>query len=88
MTSSLPGNALWIVLLWAELLGAAAERRTMTLEQLRQQRQQIARRPRRVLFNNDGCDCLYFPRDQKATVDSFLARRTADLAGTHVDAKR
>jgi hypothetical protein len=37
-------------------------------------------------MNNDGCDVLYFPQDEPATVERFLAKRTTPLAGTHVDA--
>lgn len=56
------------------------------LEQLRESRKELAGRPRRVIFNNDGCDCFYFPKNEPATPQGLLAKRTADLAGTHVDA--
>jgi hypothetical protein len=59
---------------------------TMSLEDLRQARHQLAHRQRRVIMNNDGCDVLYFPASEKATVEGFLAKRTTPLAGTHVDA--
>ena len=39
-------------------------------------------------MNNDGCDVLYFPKDEKATVEAFLAKRTTPLAGTHVGTHR
>lgn len=58
----------------------------MTIEQLRDLRKQAARRRRRVIFNNDGCDCLYFHEKEQVTVENFLAKRTSALAGTHVDA--
>ncbi len=58
---------------------------TAGLKQLRETRQQLAHRQRRVIFNNDGCDCLYFPKDEKATVENFLAKRTTPLQGTQVD---
>ena len=63
--------------------GQAAEK--MSLEELRQARSEMAGRQRRVIMNNDGCDVLYFPKDEKATVEGFLAKRTTPLAGTHVD---
>lgn len=56
------------------------------LQQLRAARQQLAQRQRRIIFNNDGCDCLYFPKDQAPTVANFLARRTTPLANSQVDA--
>jgi len=52
----------------------------MTLEQLRQQRRELAFKPRGILANNDGCDCLYFPKDTEITVQDFLDRRTTALA--------
>ncbi|MCD6360239.1 MAG: hypothetical protein J7M38_05180 [Armatimonadetes bacterium] len=57
----------------------------LSLEQLRAQRREMAHKPRRIIANNDGCDCLYFPRNTELTVQSFLDRRTTDLAGTQVD---
>jgi len=60
--------------------------REMSLKDLRERRNELAQRRRRIIMNNDGCDVLYFPKDEKATVESFLARRTTPLAGTHVDA--
>jgi glycosyl hydrolase family 10 len=63
--------------------GQAAEK--MSLEELRQARGELARQQRRVIMNNDGCDVLYFPKDEKTTVEGFLAKRTTPLAGTHVD---
>ncbi|MBM3889020.1 MAG: hypothetical protein FJ388_07825, partial [Verrucomicrobia bacterium] len=56
------------------------------LKQLRETRKQLAHKQRRVIFNNDGCDCLYFPKNEKVTVGNFLAKRTTPLAGTQVDA--
>ena len=38
---------------------------TMSLEDLRQARHQLAHRQRRVIMNNDGCDVLYFPRAKR-----------------------
>lgn len=60
--------------------------RSTSLEELRQARRELARRPRRIIMNNDGCDVLYFPKGEKATVEAFLAKRTTPLAGTHVGA--
>jgi hypothetical protein len=63
----------------------AAKPAPLGLDQLRAQRQTLAHRPRRVIFNNDGCDCLYFPREKAVTADHFLKERTTDLAGSQVD---
>ncbi len=52
----------------------------ISLEQLREMRRDLAFSPRGILANNDGCDALYFPRDQELTVQSFLDRRTTALA--------
>jgi hypothetical protein len=57
-----------------------------SLQEHRQTRRELARRPRRVIMNNDGCDVLYFPNAEKATTEAFLAKRTTPLAGTQVDA--
>ncbi|MDI9443403.1 MAG: hypothetical protein QM844_04465 [Planctomycetota bacterium] len=57
-----------------------------SLETLRQQRTELARRPRPIIMNNDGCDVLYFPKAEKATAEAFLAKRTTPLAGTQVAA--
>lgn len=66
--------------------GAEPAAKPITLEQLRDLRKQAAHRQRRVIFNNDGCDCLYYPRNKKADAAGFLDQRTTPLAGTQVDA--
>lgn len=79
-------GTLWGILAMLIAVGSwAADGEPLSVEQLRSLRKQAAHRPRRVIFNNDGCDCLYYPRDQKATVEGFLALRTTELAGTQVD---
>lgn len=66
-------------------LGAADPAGPPALQQLRESRKQLAAGKRRVIFNNDGCDCLYFPKSEKVTVENFLAKRTSPLAGTQVN---
>lgn len=56
------------------------------LRRLRDERRALAHRPRGIVFNNDGCDVLYFPPDLAPTSSNFLARRTSPLAGTQVGA--
>ncbi len=48
-------------------------------------RRAVLKHRRRIIMNNDGCDCLYFPKDQEVTAEAFLDQRTTALAGTHVD---
>lgn len=60
--------------------------RDMSLDDLRKESSELAHRPRRIIMNNDGCDVLYFPKSEKATVEGFLAKRTTPLADTQVDA--
>ena len=62
----------------------AADAPGLTLEQLRKERRKLARRPRGIIMNNDGCDALYYPKSEEVTVSGFLAKRTAPLAGTQV----
>ncbi len=69
---------------WAAAAGPQPEK--LTLERLRALRREAAHRPRRVIFNNDGCDCLYFPEKLPVTAAEFLAQRTSPLAGSQVDA--
>ncbi len=68
------------------LTGPESGTSPMTLTELQAARHQLASRKRRIITNNDGCDCLYFPKDQELTPESFLNMRTTTLAGTHVDA--
>ena len=49
------------------------------------QRKALAFKPRRLILNNDGCDALYFPETEEITKETFLAKRTSPLAGSHVD---
>ena len=55
------------------------------LDELRAERARLAGKPRRLIMNNDGCDCLYFPRNLEATPENFLKLRTTNLAGSQVD---
>lgn len=42
-------------------------------------------RKRRLIFNNDGDDALFFPSDLPVTPRNLLERRTIPVMGTHVD---
>ena len=62
---------------------AMAAGKTMSLEELRATRKKAAHRKRRIIFNNDGNEPVYFL--DEATKEAFLACRTAPLEGSHVD---
>ncbi len=56
---------------------------SIDLPTLRAMRKVAARRPRRMIFNNDGDDVIYVAK--KPTKAALLAARTAPLLGGHVD---
>jgi hypothetical protein len=62
-----------------------AEPAQMTVQQLRAARKQLARQPRRIIFNNDGCDVLYFPGKLTTTPENLLGLRTTPLVESQVD---
>lgn len=49
-------------------------------------RREAAHRQRRVIFNNDGNEAVYFPAAMKPTAENVLALRVSPLADSHVDA--
>ena len=49
----------------------------MSLEALRQQRNELAGRQRRIIMNNDGCDVMYFPDTDPATTENPLVEAMA-----------
>ncbi|MCA1810335.1 MAG: hypothetical protein LC725_12960, partial [Lentisphaerae bacterium] len=53
----------------------------MQMDDYQSKRRQARGRPRRIIFNNDGCDA----RRAIASATEFLNQRTAPLAGTQVD---
>ncbi|MDD4871510.1 MAG: family 10 glycosylhydrolase [Kiritimatiellae bacterium] len=61
------------------LAGAKA----MTLPALREARKKLASRPRRIIFNNDGNEPVYYC--DVATPETLLACRTTPLLGSMVD---
>ncbi|MBT7163114.1 MAG: hypothetical protein HN904_10065 [Victivallales bacterium] len=55
----------------------------MKIADIRQQREELLAKPRRIIFNNDGCDVLY---EMKAgTKEAFLEARSNGLPNTQVD---
>ena len=55
----------------------------MNIADMRRMRQDQLDRPRRIIFNNDGCDVLY--EMTAGTKEAFLAARSTALANTQVD---
>ncbi|NUQ65564.1 MAG: hypothetical protein HUU20_24105 [Pirellulales bacterium] len=64
----------WIALLAMQPLAAA--------ESMRALRQQVAERPRPLIFNNDGNEPVYLMK--VPTAEELLRHRTTKLAGSHV----
>ena len=54
-----------------------------SIDELRAERKRAADRKRRIIFNNDGCDAVYFC--DKATPQCLLESRTTNLLGKQVD---
>lgn len=48
-------------------------------------RTEALNRKRRVIYNTDGCDAVYFPRELEATKENFISRRIGNTRGTRVD---
>ncbi len=55
-----------------------------SIEKYRELRAKKLNRPRTLIHNNDGCDVLYFPMNEKYTVKNLMDKRTAGLIGTGV----
>lgn len=75
--------ALCLLLVPAPLAAQPAAGPALTLQQLRALRAQAAHRPRRMIFNNDGDDVIYYQKEP--TAEALLARRTTPLLGSQVD---
>lgn len=59
-------------------------RRISSIEKYRELRSQKLNKPRTVIHNNDGCDVLYYPVNEKYSVKNLMDKRTAGLIGTGV----
>jgi len=55
-----------------------------SIEKYRELRTQKLNKPRTVIHNNDGCDVLYFPVNEKYSVKNLIDKRSAGLIGTGV----
>ena len=65
----------------AQVPGTPAKR--VSLPTLRKLRQEAARHRRRMIFNNDGDDTIYYKKEP--TPEALLALRTTPLLGSQVD---
>lgn len=55
----------------------------LTLQQVRDARKEAAHRQRRIIFNNDGNEPVYYCKE--ATAEELLSKRTSPLLGSQVD---
>ena len=55
-----------------------------SIEKYRELRTEKLNKPRQLIHNNDGCDVVYFPVNEKYTASNLLSKRTAGLTGTDV----
>jgi len=62
---------------------AAAQSGTKPLDEIRKLRKEAAHRPRRIIFDNDGNEPVYYC--DEATAENLLAKRTTALVGSQVD---
>ena len=48
-------------------------------------KQQVINRKRKVIYNTDGCDVVYFPRNLPATKENFIKQRLIHALGSKID---
>jgi hypothetical protein len=72
-----------IVLMGAVVAFAQDATEPVTTDRIQQLRAEAAHRQRRIIFDNDGNEVVYYC--EQATAKEFLDKRTTNLAGTQVD---
>jgi hypothetical protein len=72
------------VLVWGVCISRGAAGQMKSMDTIRAERRELAQSRPRVIFNNDGCDILYYPKDKPVTPEGFLARRTTGLIDKEV----
>jgi hypothetical protein len=55
-----------------------------SIEKYRELRTEKLNKPRPVIHNNDGCDVVYFPINERYSVKNLLDKRTSGLIDTDV----
>lgn len=58
--------------------------RINSIEKYRELRNEKLNKPRRLIHNNDGCDVIYYPVNEKYSVKNLMDRRSSGLIGTDV----
>ena len=76
-------TSMLVLLLSADIRVVEGAPRPADLAELRRLRRKLARRKRRLIFNNDGDDVIY--RRNAPTAEGLLAERTTPLLGSQVD---
>ncbi|MCK5803471.1 MAG: family 10 glycosylhydrolase, partial [Lentisphaeria bacterium] len=66
-----------------ETMQTETVKRVTSMEELREARKRAAHRKRRIIFNNDGNESVYYMNE--ATPKAFLDCRTTSLLGSQVD---
>src|SRR5690554_3103979 len=55
-----------------------------SIEEYRELRSEKLNKPRNLIHNNDGCDVIYFPVNEKYSVKNLMDKRSAGLIGSGV----
>jgi hypothetical protein len=58
--------------------------RINSIEKYRELRTEKLNKSRPLIHNNDGCDAIYYPINEKYSLENFLDKRTAGIIGTDV----
>lgn len=77
---------MWILLCLALLCLAVEVLAQAAPDAFVRQRREMAHHQRRIIFNNDGNEIIYYPEKLPLTVESVLEQRTSPLLGSQVDA--
>ncbi len=72
-----------IVLLTAAMSSIAAT--ALSDQEFEALRTKMLNRQRKVIYNTDGCDALYYPRVRPATREAFKGERLVHTQGTEID---
>ncbi len=74
-----------LILVLGDFSGAAegSDSRVLSQEEIKKLRKEAAKQPRRIIFDNDGNEVVYYM--DEATPEALLAKRTTGVVGTLVD---
>ncbi len=71
----------WSLSLAALLLGGMA----LAADDFEAKRAEMLNRKREIIYNTDGCDAIYYPRELAASKENFINRRLVYTQGTAID---